>query len=261
MKRLLLLATIGLSVLAPAQLIPSDHSPFVQNRMPNWFGAWYEWINPMDYTVTTNWAITTTGTTPTAVVTAAKGGSMVLTCSSSANDKVSITEKIATCKPAAGDSFGFTTEFTTGVSVATCNFNQGFVSSSSNANALTVTTGYIADGVCLVGVAGELYLWTSKAQTTTAGMTTYDLGPLANSTTYRYTVLVKCSPSTIGAGDVKVYRTTTGSTGLGASLVLSRHQTSNIPNGVSMYGNIGILAISTDSNVLTNLAFGWAATR
>ncbi len=263
MKRLLTLLALAFCLvpIANAQTMNGNRPPWTQATMPNWFGAWYEWINPMEYTVTTNWSITTTGSTPTAVVTAAKGGSMVLTCTSSANDKVSIVEKTANCKPAAGDTFGFTTEFVTGASVATCNFNQGLVSSSSNANALTVTTGYIADGVALVGVAGTLYLWTAKTATTTATMTTYNLGTLANSTTYRYTVLVRCSPSTSGAGDIKVYRTTVGSNSLGTTLVLSTKASTDIPDGVSLYGALGILAISTDSNVITNNAFGWGCNR
>lgn len=261
LRNILALALLTASSLGFGQNINGNTPPFFRVPPPNWFGRWYEWQDPMEYTVTTNWAITTTGSTPTAVVTAAKGGTMVLTCSSSANDKVSITEKLANCKPAKGDSFGFSTEFTTDAAVTTENFNVGLVSSSSNANALTVATGYIADGVCLHSEAGVLQLWTAKGATTTATMTVYSLGSVANSTTYRYTVIVRCSPSTSEYGDIKVYRQSTGSNAAGATLVLSTHATTDVPDAVSLYGTLGILAVSTGSNAITNQYFSWACNR
>lgn len=262
MKRLLLaLALLSAFVPALAQNVNGKTAPFFQQPFPQWYGRWYEFQDPMEYTVTTNWAITTTGSTPTAVVTAAKSGSMVLTCTSSANDKVSITEKLANCKPAAGDSFGFQVRFTTDANVATGNMWFGMNDSSSNANVLTNTTGYVANGVGIRATGTTLELWTGRSASATADMTTYSLGTIANSTTYTYTVLVRCDPSTTGAGDIKVWRTTKGSNALGNQLILSRKATVDIPVTSSMYSSLGILAVSTASNVVTVDAYGWGANR
>lgn len=262
LKNLLVALALTAGAVASAQNVNGNTMPFFKVPPPNWFGRFNDWIDQNEYTVTTNWVFTITGTTPTAVVTAAKGGSLVLTLSGTINDKGSLTEKTSACRPAAGDSWGFTTRFTTDAKVANETWFQGFQDSSTNANSLTTTTGYIASGVGLYCTAGTLSLWTCKSGSATADMTTYSLGTIANSTSYTYTVICRCDPGTSGAGTVKVYRTASSGAGsLGNQLILSKSQTVDIPNGVALYETFGMLALSTDSPVITSDFIGWAANR
>lgn len=266
MKKLTLLLALAVAMVplgASAQNINGNTPPFFNVPPPNWFGNFYDFLSINDYIPTggTNvtWTQAVTGTTPTATVTAAKGGSLVLAISSSANDKLTAIEPRLNCKPAAGDSFGFQAAFTTDAKVANENIWLGIADAMTNP--LTTTTGYVANGVGLRITAGTLELWTGKSATQTSDMTTYSLGTVSNSTSYKYTVIVRCDKNTAGAGVIKVWRQNTGANGLGMSLIKTVKATVDIPDGVPMGCSFGMLARSTDSPGLTLDYIGWAANR
>lgn len=244
-------------------------APWPGTTNPLYYGSWTDFTDPRDflrYTQTMGtgtspaiWTVTVTGTTPTAVVTAAKGGTFVLTMSSSANDKFIAVEAQLNVKPDKGDSLVFDVGFTTGTAIAGTNAVYGIADVVTNA--LTATTGYIASGVVLAVVAGTLKLWTGNVATATADMTVTTLEVLAASTAYRYSVEVWFDPTTQGAGQVNVYKTDANGNRLRVKSVQYTGGVSGLPQGVSMGQIWGVLATSTTSPVFTYDYWGYSASR
>ena len=246
------------------------HAPWARDHTaPLYYGYWTDFLDPRDflrYTQTMGtgsspalWTVTVTGTTPTAVVTAAKGGTFVLTMSGSQDDKFIAVEAQLNVNPAKGDSLVFHVGFTTGTNIATTNAVYGIADVVTNA--CTRTTGYIASGVVLSVVAGVLKLWTGNVATATADMTQTTLETLVASTTYRYTVEVYFDPTTQGAGTVTVWKTDANGNATRVTTLQTAGGVGGLPQGVAMGQIWGVLATSTTSPVFTYDYWGYQASR
>lgn len=264
MKRSITL-TIALLALLPSvafgQSVKGNTPPFAKNPGPNWWGRFFDFQEPPDYNTSSgNWTQAVTGTTPTATLTAAKAGSLVLAISSSANDKLTAIESKLNIIPAAGDSLVFNVSFTTDTKVATENIWAGITDAITNC--VTTTTGYVANGIGLQSSAGALQLWVAKGAGSRAAMTTVSLLTLANSTHYKFTIAVLFDKTTSGAGRVIVWQNNSNSSGTGGNQKLvDRTLSSNVPNGASMGCSFALLATSTNSPGLTLDYIGYAADR